>query len=70
MFRALTVGDAIEADKYADDYVLLTVIFATVLFFSGIAGKFQWRGIDGAVLGLGVVVLVVGLVMLAQMPIQ
>ena len=63
-------ADAIEADKYADDYVLLTVIFATVLFFSGIAGKFQWRVIDGAVLGLGVVVLVVGLVMLAQMPIQ
>lgn len=34
--------DAAEADEYADAYVLLTVIFATVLFFSGIAGKFQW----------------------------
>ena len=63
-------AEASEADEYADDYVLLTVIFATVLFFSGIAGKFQWRVIDGAVLGLGIAALVVGLVMLAQMPVQ
>ena len=63
-------ADAVEADEYADDYVLLTVIFATVLFFSGIAGKFQWRVIDGGVLGLGVVALVIGLVLLAQMPVQ
>jgi len=62
--------EAAEADEYADEYILLTVIFATVLFFSGIAGKFQWRIIDGLVLGMGFVVLVVGLVMLAQMPVQ
>lgn len=62
--------EAAEADEYADQYVLLTVIFATVLFFSGIAGKFQWRIIDGLVLAMGIVVLLVGLVMLAQMPIQ
>jgi hypothetical protein len=61
---------AAEADEYADNYVLVTVIFATVLFFSGIAGKFQWRAIDGAVLALGIVVLLIGLVMLAQMPVQ
>lgn len=65
-----TFEDAAEADEYADNYVLLTVIFAMVLFFSGIAGKFQWRVIDGAVLGLGIIVLLVGLVMLAQMPVQ
>lgn len=63
-------ANASEADEYADNYVLLTVIFATVLFFSGIAGKFQWRVIDGAVLGLGIVALVIGLVMLIQMPVQ
>lgn len=59
-----------EADEYADNYVLLTVIFATVLFFSGIAGKFQWRVIDGMVLGIGLVILIVGLVQLIQMPMQ
>jgi hypothetical protein len=63
-------ANASEADEYADNYVLLTVIFATVLFFSGIAGKFQWRVIDGAVLGLGILALVIGLVMLIQMPVQ
>jgi hypothetical protein len=63
-------ADAAEADEYADDYVLLTVIFATVLFFSGIAGKFQWRVIDGVVLGMGILVLVIGLIMLTQMQVQ
>ena len=63
-------ADAAEADEYADDYVLLTVIFATVLFFSGIAGKFQWRVIDGVVLGMGILVLVIGLIMLTPMPVQ
>lgn len=63
-------ADAAEADKYADNYVLVTVILATVLFFSGIAGKFQWRVIDGAVLGLAILALLIGLVVLAQMPVQ
>ena len=63
-------ADASAADEYADDYVLVTVIFATVLFFSGIAGKFQWRAIDGGVLGLGILMLLIGLIMLAQLPVQ
>jgi hypothetical protein len=59
-----------KADERADNYVLLTVIFATVLFFSGISGKFQWQVIDAAVLVLAVVVLLGGLVLLFQIPIQ
>jgi hypothetical protein len=59
-----------EADEHADKYVLLTVIFATVLFFSGISGKFQWQVIDAAVLTFGVLVLLGGLVILLQMPVQ
>jgi hypothetical protein len=62
--------EAGQADEHADRYVLLTVIFAMVLFFSGISGKFQWRVIDGLVLSFGVVVLVVGLVLLVQIPMQ
>jgi hypothetical protein len=61
---------ALEADEDADNYVLLTVIFATVLFFSGISGKFQWQVIDAGVLAMGVIVLSVGLLFLIQMPVQ
>ncbi len=63
-------NEAGDADERADNYVLLTVIFAMVLFFSGISGKFQWRVIDAAVLAFGVVVLLGGLVLLVQMPVQ
>lgn len=49
-----------QANERSDEYVLLTVLFATVLFFAGIAGKFQWRLIDGAMLGLGVLVFLYG----------
>jgi uncharacterized membrane protein len=59
-----------QADEYADNYVLLTVIFAMVLFFSGISGKFQWRVIDALVLAFGVIVLLGGLVLLVQIPMQ
>lgn len=62
--------EAAEADEYADEHVFLTAIFATVLFFSGVSGKFQWCVIDRLILGIGVLVLLVGLVMLAQMPVQ
>jgi hypothetical protein len=59
-----------DANDRSDRYVLLTVIFAMVLFFSGISGKFQWRVIDAAVLIAGVVVLVVGVAMVIRMPIE
>ena len=61
---------ALKADEHGDNYVLLTVIFAMVLFFSGISGKFQWRVIDAAVLTFGVLMLLGGLMFLLQMPVQ
>ena len=61
---------ASQADEYADNYVLLTVIFAMVLFFSGISGKFQWRVIDALVLAFGIIVLLGGLVLLVEIPMQ
>lgn len=61
---------ALAADENADNYVLLTVVFATVLFFSGIAGKFQWQTLDAVVLVVGTVALLVGFVLLLQIPIQ
>lgn len=62
--------DALSADETADTYILLTVIFATVLFFSGIAGKFQWQVIDALVLVIGAVALVIGLALMLPLPVQ
>lgn len=61
-------AEADQANAQSDQYVLLTVIFATVLFFGGISGKFQWRMIDLAMLAMGVVVLLGGLWSLLRSP--
>jgi hypothetical protein len=61
--------EANRANELSDRYVLLTVIFAMVLFFGGISGKFQWRAIDAGILVLGVVVMLVGVGLLLQWPI-
>ncbi|HMN26628.1 MAG TPA: hypothetical protein PKE45_00630 [Caldilineaceae bacterium] len=57
-----------QANEQSDQYVLLTVIFAMVLFFGGISGKFQWRVIDLAMLTLGVVVMIGGLWIMLRSP--
>lgn len=62
--------EASQANERSDEFVLLTVIFATVLFFGGISGKFQWRVIDAAMLGLGVVVMLYGTWRLLTLPMQ
>jgi hypothetical protein len=59
-----------DADEISDHYVLLTVVFASVLFFAGIAGKFQSRLIDLAMLVLSVLVLLGGIVIALTFPIQ
>jgi len=58
------------ADQIADRYVLLTVLFASVLFFAGIAGKFQSRLIDIAMLALGLLVLLAGVAIALTYPMQ
>ncbi len=63
-------NQAEQADQIADRYVLLTVLFASVLFFAGIAGKFQSRLIDVAMLALGLLVLLAGMVITLTFPIQ
>ena len=50
-------AEANDANELADRYVLLTVIFATSLFFCGISGKFQWQVIDIVMLSIGALVL-------------
>lgn len=63
-------GLANEANEISDRYVLLTVIFASVLFFGGISGKFQSRAVDLGMLALAGIVFLVGLGILITYPIQ
>ena len=58
-----------EARRFSDDYVLLTVVFASVLFFGGIARAFDSRPLRTVLAALAVVLFIVTLVELATMPI-
>jgi len=62
--------EANEANELADRYVLLTVIFATSLFFCGISGKFQWQVIDIVMLSIGTLVLLAGVYVLLTLPVR
>jgi hypothetical protein len=58
------------ANEHSDRYLLFTIIFATVLFFGGISGKFRWPIIDVATLVLGVLALAAGVVIMVASPIK
>ncbi len=60
---------ATRANQTSDNYILLTVIFASVLFFGGISGKFKSRTVDLAMLILAFVLFAVGLVVMLRYPI-
>ncbi len=60
---------ASAANQTSDNYVLLTVIFASVLFFGGISGKFRTRAIDLAMLAIATLVFLAGVVILFTYPI-
>jgi hypothetical protein len=59
-----------QAGEIADRYLLFTIIFASVLFFGGISGKFRWQVLDVAVLVLGALTLFAGLAILFSSPIR
>jgi hypothetical protein len=58
-----------EARRCSDDYVLLTVIFASVLFFGGIARAFDSRHLRLVLAALAVLLFLGTLVALTTMPI-
>jgi hypothetical protein len=58
-----------RANQNSDTYVLLTVLFASVLFFGGIAGTLDSHRLRAAILALAVAFFAVTLVILATMPI-
>ncbi len=59
-----------EARQCSDDYVLLTVIFASVLFFGGIARAFDSRRLRVVLAALAVPLFLGTLVALTTMPIR
>jgi hypothetical protein len=63
------LNEAKAANTRADDYVLLTVLFASALFFGGIGTKMQLRSLRIVLLSLGIVVFVATAVSLFSMPI-
>jgi hypothetical protein len=63
------MASAREARGFSDNYVLLTVIFASVLFFGGIARAFDSRSLRMVLAALAVLLFLSTLVALATMPI-
>lgn len=59
-----------EAIENSDRYVLLTVLFASVLFFAGICTKFKSPRNAVAILIMGYVVFIISIVTLAFQPIH
>ena len=58
-----------EAKKHDDRYVLSTVFFAAVLFFAGMSLRVLWQPLRLTVLVLASVMLMVGLVVVATLPV-
>ena len=65
--RAFSAGQ--DANDHGDAYVLATVVFAMVLFFTAMADRFVWPTIRAIVLSTAIVLLVVGVHQLALLPI-
>lgn len=63
------IREAGNANRNGDNYVLLTVLFASVLFFAGIASKFQSRRVRAGMLLFGIVVFVATAIVLATYPV-
>ncbi|HEY8548383.1 MAG TPA: hypothetical protein VIL35_00390 [Vicinamibacterales bacterium] len=57
-----------RASGAANRYLLFTIVFASVLFFAGISGKFRWHAIDVTVLALGLLTLGAGVLSLIALP--
>jgi hypothetical protein len=56
-----------QAAQLSDRYLLFTIIFALVLFFCGISGKFHMQALDIAVLIIGSLVLLSGTIAMLQL---
>ena len=62
--------DARTANQNGDNYVLTAVLFATVLFFSGIASKLENRWNRHFVNVVGIVGVIAGMIILIKLPVM
>ena len=63
-------NEALDANQTGDNYVLTTVLFASVLFFAGISTKFENRKIKLAMVTLGLVAFLAGASILFTFPVH
>lgn len=61
-------GEAREAGRNSGAYVMLTLVFASVLFFGGVATSFTARGVRIGLGGMSLALLMVCLAMMARLP--
>ena len=62
--------EARKAGQRSDNYVLLTVIYASVLFFAGMGMKFESRRIRLVILGIGAIAFAAGTVTALSFPVH
>jgi hypothetical protein len=67
---AARVLAARQVDGHSDEYVLLTVVFASVLFFGGIGTKFSSAQVRKTILGFGTLILVSAAAALLTFPVS
>jgi hypothetical protein len=65
-----SAGVALDANQTGDNYVLTTVLFASVLFFAGISTKFADRRTKVILVGLGLVAFIGGTSLLVTFPVH
>ncbi len=58
-----------KSNETSDDYAFSTVLLATVLFFAGIATRFEWQPIRWVLLAIGIGLLVFGVYTLLSLPV-
>ncbi|NIM94109.1 MAG: hypothetical protein GTO18_10415 [Anaerolineales bacterium] len=62
-------AEGVVANKTSDNYVFNTVVLAVVLFFAGIATRFEWNPIRWGLLVIGVGLLIYVAYNLLSLPI-
>ena len=61
--------DAEEANQHSDNYILLTVMFASVLFFGGVSTKFDMFRIRASLIALASILFTASLIIVATFPV-
>ena len=69
VLAAKLTASADVASRHSDTYLLLTVIFASVLFFGGISGTFDSPSLQRTMTFLALILFGITIIALAMMPI-